>query len=399
MYKLLQDMDVENKRVIVRCDFNVPMKDNQILDDYKIISSLETIYYLLERNAKIILLSHLGKVKKESDKTSKTLVEVAKKLKSIAHANVIFSKQTKGEALKQKIMSLKAKDIILLENTRYEDVTDKLESGCNMDLAKYWASLGEVFVFDAFGTSHRRHASTYGISRLLPTCIGFLVQKEMKMLNDYVLDPEKPFTIMMGGAKVEDKLELMNKLLPKCDYMLLTGGLANTCLKVLNFNVGTSLASKDPLVLKNVKDLLVKYKDKIVLPYDAIVANSFDDQFIDQKNISEVDANESIKDIGIKTLNVYKDIIGKSKTVFLNGTAGVYEDNRFANGTKEMLEILSKSQAKVIVGGGDSTSAVRNFGYANNFLYISTGGGATLEYIINEKLIALEDKEEEIEVL
>ena len=398
MYKLLQDMDVDNKRVIVRCDFNVPMKDGKILDDYKIISSLDTIKYLLDRNAKIILLSHLGKVKTESDKPSKSLVGVAMRLKALTHANVIFSKQTKGEALKDKIMTLKSKDIILLENTRYEDLPDKLESSCNMNLAQYWASLGEVFVFDAFGTSHRRHASTYGISKYLPTCIGLLVQKEIKMLDNYVLNPEKPFTIMMGGAKVEDKLELMNKLLPKCDYMLLTGGLANTCLKVLNFNIGNSLASKDPNTLANVKDLLVKYKSKIVLPYDAIVANTFDDQFLDQKNINEVDTNESIKDVGIKTLNVYRDIINKSKTVFLNGTAGVYEDNRFANGTKETLDILAKSSAKVIVGGGDSTSSVRNFGYADNFTYISTGGGATLEYIINEKLVALEDKEE-VEVL
>ena len=183
MYKLLQDMDIENKRVILRCDLNVPMKDGTILDDYKIISSLETISYLLDNNCKIIILSHLGKIKNESDKKSKSLEVVAKKIKQLTHANVIFSKQTRNDALKDKVMMLKSKDILILENTRYEDVPNKLESSCDMQLASFWASLGEVFVMDAFGTSHRRHASTYGISRLLPTCIGFLIQKEVKMLK------------------------------------------------------------------------------------------------------------------------------------------------------------------------------------------------------------------------
>ena len=396
--KLLQDMDVDNKRVIVRCDFNVPIKDNKILDDYKIVKSLDTIKYLLERNCKIILLSHLGKVKKESDKETNSLEIVANRLKELLQVNVIFSKQTRNYGLETMVMNLNPRDILLLENTRYEDVPDKLESNCDAQLSSYWANLGEVFVMDAFGSSHRRHASTYGITKYLPSCVGLLVQQELKMLNSYVLNASHPFTIIMGGAKIDDKLALINKLLPKCDHMLLTGGLANTCIKVLGFNVGKSLASSDEETLKNVSDMLVKYKDKIVLPLDVIVCNAFDDSYLDQKGMEEIDENDEIKDIGGKTIEEFKKIIDESQTIFVNGTAGVYEDNRFANGTKELLNILANSNANVIIGGGDAASAVNNCGFANEFTFVSTGGGATLEYIINESLAAI-DGSEKVETL
>jgi phosphoglycerate kinase len=297
------------------------------------------------------------------------------------------------------VRKLMPKDILVLENTRFEDVPNNLESGNDSQLASYWASLGDIFVMDAFGSSHRCHASTYGIAKYIPSCIGFLIQKEMTALNDYVLNPEKPFTIIMGGAKIDDKLELMNKLLPKCDYMLLMGGLANTCLKVLGFNVGQSIVSNDSRVLTDVKTMLLKYKEKISLPYDAIVGNDFDDSYIQHKMINNIDVNDSIKDIGSKTIEEYKKIILKSMTIFTNGTAGVYEDLRYANGTKEIYGILAKSETNVIVGGGDAASAVRNFGFANSFTYISTGGGATLEYIVNESLPALEAIPDEVEVL
>lgn len=393
--KKMQELEVDNKTVILRCDFNVPIKDNKIIDDFKIIKSLDTIKYLLERNCKIIILSHLGKIKSEQDKINNSLEIVAKRLKELLHANVIFSKVIMHDALKQRINIMKSKDIMLLENTRFLDFPNKLESNCDDNLSKYWASLGDVFIMDAFGSSHRRHASTYGISKYLPSGIGLLVQEEIKNLNDYVINANHPFTIIMGGAKIDDKLELMNKLLPKCDYMLLAGGLANTCLKVLGFNIGNSISSKDDVILNKVKDILVQYKDKITLPYDVIVSNTYNDDFIDQKNINEIESNEEIKDIGGNTLNIYKDIINKSKTIFINGTAGVYEDNRFANGTKELLRLLSNAPGDVIVGGGDAASSARTLGYENSFKYISTGGGATLDYIINEKM-AIED---DVEVL
>ena len=401
MYKKLQDIDVTNKKVVIRLDYNVPMKDGNILDDFKIVQSLDTLKYLMEKNCKIVILSHLGKVKSEKDKVTNTLEPVAKRLKELLKSNVIFAKQNDAEELHSLIDKLNPKDIVLLENTRTQDFPEKKESKCDMDLAKFWASLGEVFVFDAFGSSHRRHASTYGISKYLPTCIGLLVQKELEMLNKYVINAEHPFTIIMGGAKIDDKIELMNKLLPKCDHMLLTGGIANTCLATIGFQTGNSLKSKDPDIINQVKTMLVTYKNKILLPFDVIVGNTYNDEYIAQKNIIAVDTNEEIKDIGIKTINIYKDIINQSKSIFVNGTAGLYEDNRFANGTRELLDVLSKSLANVIVGGGDSASAARNMNYADNFSFVSTGGGATLEYIIKEKLDALDDDEDkqEIEVL
>lgn len=401
MYKKLQDIDVTNKKVVIRLDYNVPMKDGNILDDFKIVQSLDTLKYLMEKNCKIVILSHLGKVKSEKDKVTNTLEPVAKRLKELLKSNVIFAKQNDAEELHSLIDKLNPKDIVLLENTRTQDFPEKKESKCDMDLAKFWASLGEVFVFDAFGSSHRRHASTYGISKYLPTCIGLLVQKELEMLNKYVINAEHPFTIIMGGAKIDDKIELMNKLLPKCDHMLLTGGIANTCLATIGFQTGNSLKSKDPDIINQVKTMLVTYKNKILLPFDVIVGNTYNDEYIAQKNIIAVDTNEEIKDIGIKTINIYKDIINQSKSIFVNGTAGLYEDNRFANGTRELLDVLSKSLANVIVGGGDSASAARNMNYADKFSFVSTGGGATLEYIIKEKLDALDDEEDkqEIEVL
>ncbi len=398
MYKLLQDMDVDNKKVIVRLDLNVPIKDGSILDDYKIIQSLDTLKYLMDKNCKIIILSHLGKVKNESDKLTNTLEEVAKRLKLLLRSNVVFSKQNDVEQLKPFIDNLKPRDIIVLENTRTQDFPVKKESNCDMELAKFWASLADVYVFDAFGSSHRRHASTYGISKYLPTCIGLLVQKELEMLNKHVINAEHPFTILMGGAKIDDKLELMNKLLPKCDHMLLTGGLANTCLDALGFQVGNSIRSKDEEIINKVKVMLKNYKSKILLPYDVIVGNTYNDEYICQKSVSSVDTNEEIKDIGLTTISNYKNIINSSKSIFVNGTAGLYEDNRFANGTKEVLNVLAKSGASVVVGGGDSASATRNLGYGDKFTFVSTGGGATLEYIIKEKLDALDDSDN-VEVL
>ena len=393
--KRLQDMEVDNKTIIVRCDFNVPIKDNQIIDDYKIVKSLDTIKYLLDRNCKIVLLSHLGNVKTEEDKNNNSLEIVARRLKTLLNTNVIFSRVIRNEALNQKIKTLQPKSIILLENTRFMDVPNKQESNCDDDLSKYFASLGDIFVMDAFGSSHRRHASTYGITKYIPSCIGLLVQNEIDNINKYVINAEHPFTIVMGGAKIDDKLELMVELLPKCDYMLLTGGLANTCLKVLGFNVGNSICSKDDAVLAVVKEMLVTYRDKITLPYDVIVTNTYSDNYIDQKNVDEIDSNEEIKDIGGTTLSNYAKVINQSKTIFVNGTAGVYEDNRFANGTKELLRIISLSPADVVVGGGDAASAARTLGYSNSFKFISTGGGATLDYIINHKM-AIEDNDVEV---
>ncbi len=396
---LLQEMDVLNKRVIVRCDFNVPVKDGKILDDTKIKASLETINYLIDKNCKIILLSHFGKVKKKEDKQKYSLKIVAERLNELVSSNVIFSPETRSSFLEIKAMELQPKEILLIENTRFEDVPNGFESNNDPQLAAYFASLGDIFVLDAFASSHRLHASTSGIAKFIPSCLGFCVQKEMEMLNKYVLNPELPFTIIMGGAKIDDKLPLIEKLLPKCSHMLLTGGLANSCLRALGLSVGESLASNDAETLIRVKEILKEYNKKIVLPFDAIVGKKYDEVYVVAKDINKLENDEIIGDIGPKTLKVYKKIIDESNTIFMNGTAGIYEEAKYSNGTLELLNIVTSSMAKTIAGGGDCIGAIDKFKMADKFTYISTGGGATLEYIINESLPAIAAISDQEEVL
>lgn len=395
MKKRIQDIEVENKRVLLRCDFNVPVKDGVILDDSKIVAALQTIEYLVSKKAKIIILSHFGKVKTEEDKEKNSLSLIASHLQKLVNAKVIFSRQTRSIYLEEKIANMNPGEIMVLENTRFEDVPNKLESGNDPQLSMYWAGLADIFCLDAFGSSHRKHASTYGVAKYIPSCIGFLVQKEVEMLNKYVLQAEHPFTIVMGGAKVEDKVELIESLLPRCDKLLVTGGIANSCLYTLGFNVGESLKTTDPEVLKRIKEILIKYKDKIMLPVDAIVGRIYDDQYLEHINIDKVTDNDIIYDVGMKTINKYKEVINGSKTIFVNGTAGKYEDIRYATGTRELLENIVKSKAVKIVGGGDGVSAVKHFKFAELFDFLSTGGGATLEYIINAGLPAIDNIEEQ----
>lgn len=408
MYKTIQDMDLEGKKVVLRCDLNVPIENGKILDDSKITASLETIKFLIEKNCKIVILSHLGKIKSKSDLKKNTLKPVAQKLVHLIHSipeyrelRVIFSERTRSEVLKQSVDSLKAKEILIIENTRFEDLPSGYESNNDEELSKFWASLGDIFINDAFASSHRLHASTAGIPKYIPSCIGLLFQREMEALNQYVLDPVKPFTVIVGGAKLEDKIAIIKSLLEKCDHMLLTGGIANTFLKALNINIGFSLCSENDEIIEDVKNMLLKYKSKIVLPFDAMVGSSYDKNYTNYKLINQVTDNEIIYDLGNKTIEKYKKIINESSTIFVNGTAGKYEDIRYANGTKSLLELLGAASADVIVGGGDSAAAVRKFNLEDKMTYICTGGGASLEYIASETLPALEyiSKDEEYEVL
>ena len=401
MKKTIEDYDLNNKKVIIRCDLNVPIKDGFILDDSKIKASLETINYLIENDCKIIILSHLGKVKTKADKAKNSLEPVYNRLRELLKREIYFSRETRAVNLYMQVESMLPKDVLLLENTRFEDLNGNLESGCDPQLSMYWASLCDVFVMDAFGTSHRKHASTYGISKYVPSCIGFLVEKELTCLDKFVINGKRPLTIVMGGAKIEDKIGLIEKFLDKCDYLLLTGGIANTFLKVLNINIGASLCSKNPEILEKVKNMLLNYRDKIMLPLDVIVANTYDENYVKYKRLNELDENDIILDCGNKTIEKYKTAIDKSETVFVNGTMGKYEDIRFANGTKEFLRMLSLSNKILVAGGGDSVSAINNFGYTNAFTYLSSGGGATLEYLTTNKLPGLEgiDEDDEVEVL
>lgn len=395
MFKTLKNTDVKDKRVVLRCDFNVPMKDGIILDDSKIRESLETINYLIEQNCKIVILSHFGKVKTKEDKINNSLEPVYNKLRELLKREIYFSHQTRAVNLYLQVNSLLPKDILLLENTRFEDLNGNLESGCDAQLSMYWASLCDVFVMDAFASAHRKHASTYGISKYVPSCIGFLVEKELIALKKFIIDGEKPLTVVMGGAKIEDKIELIESFLNKCDYLLLTGGIANTFLKVLNINIGGSLASKNPEILEKVKNLLLTYRDKIMLPLDVIVASTYDSEYVKYKHLNELDSDDIIVDCGVKTIEKYKTAVMNSKTIFVNGTMGKYEDQRFSNGTKEFFRMLQDSERIVVVGGGDSVSAVNNFGYGDSFTYLSSGGGATLKFLTDENLPGLAGIDEE----
>ena len=391
MKKRIQDMDVAGKKVLLRCDFNVPVKDGVILDDSKIVAALNTIEYLVKQGAKVIILSHFGKVKTEEDKANNSLAPIAAHLQKLINTKVIFCKQARNLYLEAKIESMNPGEIIVLENTRFEDVPNKLESGNDTQLSMYWAELADIYCLDAFGSAHRKHASTYGVAKYIPNCIGFLVQREMEALDKYVLNAAHPFTIVMGGAKVEDKVELIESLLPRCDNLLLTGGIANSCLNTLGFEVGASLCTTDPEIQSKLKEILIKYRDKIKLPMDVIVGNTHDANYINHVNIDKVGDDEAIFDIGMKTVNQFKDIINNSATIFVNGTAGKYEDVRFATGTRELLNNIANSKAIKIVGGGDGVSAVKHFNLGDKFNFLSTGGGATLEYIIQEGLPAIDN--------
>ncbi len=384
--KYIKDYKINNKKVILRCDLNVSIKDGKIIDDTKIIKSLDTINYLIENNNSIIILSHLGKIKSETDKEKNTLYPVYLKLKELLNNTVYFSKTTRGKELEDIASNLKEKEILLIENTRFEDFPEKLESGCNLELSKYWASLGDIFVNDAFGTSHRRHASNYGIKKYLDSYYGILINEELTKLKELTVNPKKPFTVIMGGAKVDDKLALIEEMLKECDKLIVGGGIANTFLLAENYNIGSSLSNKD--YIPQIKQILTNYKDKIIIPTDFYVENNGIKKY---RKINEIENNDIIYDIGTISLKEYEVIINDSNTIFLNGTVGLYENENYAYGTKELLSILKKSNKKVFIGGGDAVTATNKLGYSDSFYYKSTGGGATLEYIIEKKLIALED--------
>lgn len=382
--KTIEDFDFYNKKVILRVDFNVSIKDNKIISNDRIIAALPTIKYLIKKQAKIILMSHLGKIKTQEDTEKNSLYIVYEELCKLIDTPVYFSSSTHGDILESKIAALKNGEILLMENTRFEDLNDKKESNCNISLAKYWASLGDIFINDAFGLSHRKHASNYGITKYIPSGIGFLMQKELKGLEP-IINPEHPFVVIMGGAKLEDKIALINNILPKCDKLLLTGGIANTFLKT-EVNIGKSLYSEESL--EEAKKILSIYKERIILPKDCVVES---DGKANQKNINEINPEDIIYDIGPETLNSYKEIINSAETIFLNGTAGKYELENYENGTRVVLEMVSKSSAYSVIGGGDALSSSEYFNI-DGFNFKSTGGGATLDYIAYGKIKCLEDE-------
>lgn len=376
--KRIDETNLKNKTVIIRVDFNVPIKDGVIIDDNRIKQSLKTINYCLDNNCKIILLSHLGKVKTEEDKLKNTLKPISIRLSELLNKKVIFVPETRGKIVDETVKNMKDKDIVLLENTRFEDLNGKLESGCDDTLSSYWASLGEIFINDAFGTCHRKHASNVGISKHLPSCLGFLVLKELDNLLPIINNPEKPFTVILGGAKVSDKINLVKNLIEKADYILIGGAMAYTFLKAKGVSVGKSLVDEEAISF--VKSLPM---DKIILPIDHIVSLEIDGK---KKKVYDIGSNEIGLDIGPETEKLFKSYLEKSKTVFWNGPMGYYENVSYQDGTRYICDVISNLDITSVVGGGDSASCVINMGYIDKFTHISTGGGASLELLSGKTL-------------
>ncbi|HPD99988.1 MAG TPA: phosphoglycerate kinase [Bacillota bacterium] len=384
--KTLEDLHVHGKKVLVRVDFNVPIKDGQITDDNRIVQALPTIQYLLDEHAKVILFSHLGRIKTEEDLAKNSLRVVADRLQELLNKPVKFIPQTRGEALELAINAMQDGEIVMVENTRFEDLDGKKESKNDPELGAYWAGLGDVFVNDAFGTAHRAHASNVGIASLKEAAAGYLMEKELHYIGETVENPERPFIAILGGAKVSDKIGVIENLLKKADKVLIGGGMAYTFMKSLGYNIGTSIVEEDKLDLA--KSLLEKANGKLILPLDLVVTEEFaadaKSRVTTYKDIKE---NEMGLDIGPKTIKLFKKELKGAKTVIWNGPLGVFEFEAFAKGTKAICEILAGlKNARTIIGGGDSAAAAIQMGFADDFTHISTGGGASLEFLEGKEL-------------
>ena len=384
--KTVKDVELNGKKVLVRVDFNVPMKDGKITNDNRIVAALPTIKYILENGGRAILFSHLGKIKSEEDKASKSLRPAAERLAELLGQDVKFIPQTRGAELEAAIAELKDGEVLMFENTRFEDLDGKKESKNDAELGKYWASLGDVFVNDAFGTAHRAHASNVGISANLEAVAGFLLEKEIEFIGGAVDAPQRPMVAILGGAKVSDKIGVIENLLDKADKVLVGGGMMFTFLKAQGKNIGKSLCEEDKLELA--KALLEKGGDKLVLPIDTVAAKEFsnDTEF----RVVSVDAladDEMGLDVGPATVELFSNVLKDAKTVVWNGPMGVFEMSNFAKGTIGVCEAIANLEGAItIIGGGDSAAAAMQLGYADKFSHISTGGGASLEYLEGKEL-------------
>ena len=383
--KTLKDLDVKGKKVLVRVDFNVPIKDGVITNDNRITAALPTLKYILEHGGKVIAFSHLGKVKEEADKASKTLAPVAKRLEELLGKPVKFIPETRGAELEAAVAKLKDGEILMFENTRFEDLDGKKESKNDPELGKYWASLGDVFVNDAFGTAHRAHASNVGIaSNIKDSAVGFLVEKEIKFIGGAVDNPERPLVAILGGAKVSDKIGVIENLLDKADKVIIGGGMMFTFLKAEGKNTGSSLLEADKVELA--ASLIKKAKEKnveLLLPIDTVVAKEFkNDTEFKTVSVDDIEDGWMGLDIGQASIKLFSDALIGAKTVVWNGPMGVFEMENFAKGTIGVCKAIAElSNAKTIIGGGDSAAAAIQLGFADKFSHISTGGGASLEYL------------------
>ncbi|SFM11354.1 phosphoglycerate kinase [Enterococcus mundtii] len=387
--KTVKDIDLKDKKVLVRVDFNVPLKDGVITDDTRIKAALPTINYVLEQGGKAILFSHLGRVKTEEDKEGKSLAPVAKRLGELLGKEVTFVPETRGSELETAIADMKDGDVVVFENTRFEDIDGKKESKNDTELGKYWASLGDVFVNDAFGTAHRAHASNVGIASTgIPTVAGFLMNKEIKFIGEAVEEPKRPMIAILGGAKVSDKIGVIENLIPKADKILIGGGMTYTFYEAKGIKIGNSLVEADKVALA--KELIEKAGDKLVLPIDNVCAPEFSNDVETQVIEGDIPEGLMALDIGPASVKLFADTLQGAKTVVWNGPMGVFEMSNFAKGTIGVCEAIANLEdATTIIGGGDSAAAAEQLGFADKFTHISTGGGASLELLEGKELPGL----------
>jgi len=390
--KTMNDVDVKGKRVFVRVDFNVPMEEGKITDETRIRAAIPTIQQLVESGAKVILASHLGRPKGEVNEEMR-LTAVGKRLAEIMNKPVTKLDESIGETVEQAVAKMEDGDIVLLENVRFHKGEEKNDE----ELAKSFAKLADLYVNDAFGAAHRAHASTEGIAKHIPAVSGLLMMKELDVLGKALSNPERPFTAIIGGAKVKDKIGVIENLLDKVDNLIIGGGLSFTFSKAQGYSIGKSLLEEDKIELANAFIQKAEEKGvKLYLPIDAVVANEFSkDAETKVVDIDTIPEDWMGLDIGPKTADLYADVIGNSKLIIWNGPMGVFEMDKFANGTKTVAEAMAKTEGYTIIGGGDSAAAVEKFEVAGLMDHISTGGGASLELMEGKELpgiVALNDK-------
>lgn len=387
MKKTIFDFDFKDKVVVLRCDLNVTIKDGKIIDDSKIVKSLRSINYIVNNGGKVVILSHLGKVKSESDFVNNSLSVVYERLKELVDFELSFCPYTDFDVVKSSVLNVSYGNGILLENTRFYDVPDKLESGCSDTLSLFYASLGDIFINDAFGTIHRGHASNCGVAKYLDSGIGFLVMDEISNLSR-LDDPVRPFVVIMGGAKLSDKLGVISSLIERVDYLLIGGAMSYTFLKAKGYNVGKCLYEEDYVSYCSL--ILDKYGDKIVLPVDLYGSYEYSNDSLKKYCLVDaIDDDFMGLDMGDKTISLFMNYLRDAKTIFWNGPVGVYEFSNYIEGSKKLLNFIGNLGVVSILGGGDIVSCANVLSCSSKFTYVSTGGGATLEYIVNKDLPGL----------
>jgi phosphoglycerate kinase len=378
--KTVKDIDLKNKRVLMRVDFNVPMAEGKVTDDKRIRAALPTIKYVLEQGASLLLMSHLGRPKNASD-SAFSLKPAAEVLSTLLERTVQMAPDCVGAEVEKMAKALKPGDVLMLENTRFHEGEEKNDPA----LAKQMAALGDVYVNDAFGSAHRAHSSTEGVARFLPAVSGFLMEQELEYLGRAVANPEHPYIAILGGAKISDKILVVETLLSKCDKLIIGGGMANTFLAAKGLNMQDSLVETDSI--ETAKKLLAKFEAKLLLPVDAVIADKFDAAANTQTvDVDKIPAGWRMLDVGPKTITAYKELLSDAKLVVWNGPVGVFEMPKFAEGTFALANILAESKATTVIGGGDSASAVKKAGVAKKMTHVSTGGGASLEFLEGKEL-------------